>query len=117
MDSEVMEVITTATSYMDNIINGIELIVNSYRGGDYYKGKEHMKDLVEGLLWLNEVLAYTKSFHSINPLELTGIFNEMITAFENTDTVMLSDLLEYEVLPVIEVWQVKLKKEVNGYIR
>ena len=117
LDNEVLEAIITAENYMGNIRNGIDLIVNSYRGGNYYKAKENMKDLVEGLVWLNEVLTYTKSYHSINPLDLSNIFNEMVIAFENTDTVMLADLLEYEVLPIIEAWQGTLKKEVKVYVR
>jgi len=117
LDNEVLEAIITAENYMGNIRNGIELIVNNYRGGNYYKAKENMKDLVEGLVWLNEVLTYTKSYHSINPLDLSNIFNEMVIAFENTDTVMLADLLEYEVLPIIEAWQGTLKKEVKVYVR
>jgi hypothetical protein len=34
----------------------------------------------------------------------------MISAFENTDYVLLGDILEYEILPILENWNEKLAK-------
>jgi hypothetical protein len=43
-------------------------------------------------------------------LTLKDILKEVITAFENNDIVMLCDLLEYELSPIIENWIEILKR-------
>lgn len=40
--------------------------------------------------------------------ELTNILPVLLDAFENSDNVLMSDVLNYEIKPVLEKWSVKL---------
>jgi tetratricopeptide (TPR) repeat protein len=45
--------------------------------------------------------------------ELNNLLNEVITAFENKDLVLLADLLEYELAPLISRWEEVIGKVVE----
>ncbi|CAH2211900.1 hypothetical protein [Tepidibacter aestuarii] len=116
MKKQSIEALNTAVEYMDNIFIGIEQITNGYISGEEANANNTMLLLIDGLDWINKVLVLTKEFHSINSNELNEVYYEIFEAVENNDTVLISDLLDYEIKPKIQEWQEILKKEVGQYV-
>jgi hypothetical protein len=77
-----------------------------------------MLDLIEGLDWLVKAIEGTKDLqgeHAIDISIINPIFSQLIEAYENLDYVFISDLLEYEVVPIVSGWKNQLQK-VEGVI-
>jgi hypothetical protein len=108
---EKKEVLNTAYTYMEKLISGINAAVELFRAGNEYDALEYMKYIIEGLQWEIEVLALTRSeiVQDLNPDEINGFLTEMVNALENTDYVLLADLMEYEIMPILEKWYNALK--------
>jgi len=70
-----------------------------------------MIDLIEGIEWLTQAIDGTRDIHGEYAMDVSQInsaLHEISEAYENMDYVLLSDLLEYELLPVINVWRKQL---------
>lgn len=109
------ESLNTAINYINNVEKGIEEIVEDFISEDGIKAKKMLPDLTEGLLWISQVIKATKEYHDIRHDELLDIYNELHEAIENNDTVLISDLLEYEIKEKLLDWQEKLIKVVEEH--
>jgi hypothetical protein len=108
-----------ARNYLERLTPGIEKTAELFRLGEDAKSHGQYALCMEGINWFTQVLEgarqvmdldYQKivfnrvSVHSyIENLE--HIISEMLTAQSDEDWVMLSDLLEYELLPIMEGWK------------
>ncbi|OEF97713.1 hypothetical protein [Desulfuribacillus alkaliarsenatis] len=104
------ELMDSIIDYLPKLIVGVSDAVSNYQSGQEGKANELMIDIVDGLKWLSEALTLTISIQK-DPIDLSELhehFNEMISAYENTDYVLLGDILEYEILPILEKWNEKL---------
>jgi hypothetical protein len=112
------ETLITALEYMDKMLYGIETIVEYFQSGREDKATTMMLDLIEGLDWLVKAIEGTKDLqgeHAIDISIINPIFSQLIEAYENLDYVFISDLLEYEVVPIVSGWKNQLQK-VEGVI-
>lgn len=99
------ETITSLISYNPKLISSIQNNIEVFNSGSYSEALGQMSYIIEGMQWVcsaveginrvNEKVLY----EGINQLPLH--FNEMVSALENEDHTLLSDLLEYEVLPIL----------------
>jgi hypothetical protein len=99
------ETITSLNSYNPKLISSIQNNIELFNGGRYSEALEQMSYMIEGMQWVysavdginrvNEKMLYER----IN--ELPQHFKEMVSALENEDHTLISDLLEYEVLPIL----------------
>ena len=110
-----IEALESASDYLNRVINAIPDIIKAYRIGEINKASSDMILLSEGLQWLNEVFILTKDFHKVDNVEIKEIYFEFVEAFENDDSVLLADLLEYELLPKILQWKDILNESLAGY--
>ncbi|AEV70524.1 hypothetical protein [Acetivibrio clariflavus] len=105
------EVIESAINYIDRMVIGIEGINGDFQEGREDKATNSMIQLIDGIQWLLQAIEGTRDIQgevSIDISSMNPIFNQLIEALENTDYVLLGDLLEYEVTPVIKEWKDKL---------
>lgn len=102
------ESLNTAINYIDNVEKGIEEIVEDFISEGGVKAKKMLPDLAEGLIWITQVLKSTNHHHDINHDELNEIYSDLLEAISNDDTVLISDLLEYEIKDRLLDWQEKL---------
>ena len=68
----------------------------------------------------NDFSTGTSEEFEVSLADLSGLFSEMIEIQENEDWILLSDLLEYEYLPVVEKTKeivAKLRESVKGSIK
>ncbi|WP_346235415.1 hypothetical protein MKY04_04555 [Lysinibacillus telephonicus] len=105
MDKIVEESIEMYNAYIPKVISGCNLIINNLRDNKISEGLEIIKNLVEGLDWLQKIgnLLVIHSIENVIKIEdLVDILNEINKALEIEDYLLVADILEYEILVVFE---------------
>lgn len=105
---EQIEILETASEYLIRLNNAIPSIVGNFRTGNEAKAYTDVAILSEGLQWINDVFKLTSDVHNINVISIKEIYFEFIEALENNDSVLLADLLEYELTPKVQEWKTSL---------
>lgn len=82
---------------ISDLFEGLGFILDTLENID---NMENLNELVTSYEAWNEYVAESKS--------LDGIVNELNEAIENSDTVLIGDLLSYEIVPVFEKMKTKL---------
>lgn len=114
LKAQSIEAMETAVEYLENINQSLPSIINEYRNQNICDVSEKMIELSDGLRWLYDVAKLTKDYHSINEDEMLGCYAEIVDAMEMKDYLLLSDLLEYELLPLTENWKAMLIDSVKS---
>jgi len=98
------EALITAYNYIDNLKNGIEDLSNAINGGNDEKGIKLIPSISDGLDWLTQVINLTADVHmgdvSIN--SLNEKLEEIIEALDNEDYILVGDLFNYEIMPILD---------------
>lgn len=101
---EKIEVLITANEYIYNIkkaIKNVSILINENKEAEAYK---IIQDLPEALAWTFDAVNLTndclKSELEINLIN--DFLKEIIEAIENDDFILVGDIFNYELLPVIE---------------
>jgi hypothetical protein len=104
------EALVDGADYVQRLLTGIDGIVDNLLAGVENVALRDFVDMVDGLQWLVEIIELTGPTQnevgvSIDiPSNFTNVINDMVEAFENSDYVLVGDLLNYEVRPIIEQW-------------
>ncbi|WP_069650363.1 hypothetical protein [Caloranaerobacter ferrireducens] len=111
----VYEALETLYDYSFRLIDGINAAVEDFREQREDKGLEILPQIIEGLQWAIEVVFRTKYVLQeyeieIEEEEIKDLLNELLDAVENQDYVLISDLLEYEIIELLKEWQKGLQK-------
>ena len=111
MDKEKKETIQSAIEYLDRLIPGMERHIHDFRQGDIAVALRQLPDIIEGIDWLlhTVVLCQSELPVKIDITDISQHVEEMLSAIENADYVLLADLFEYEVIPVLRDWLEKMK--------
>ena len=115
MEKNKYEVLQTAMEYIERLNNGIVQAASYYRNGELAKGYKYVGMITEGIEWIVDVIALTQDV-LIRKIEVGGIrdlISEYIDAMENEDTVLMADLLEYEMVEEIQSWKEVLVQSVK----
>ena len=94
---EFKEILTTVDSYLYNLKNGIKQICDLIQEGKEYEAINILPQAAEGLQWVDEALNATEASHN-GKLTLEEI-NE---ALENEDYILVGDIFNYEIIPILE---------------
>jgi hypothetical protein len=102
-----------AISYLDRIETAIPSLASSFQVFPGPEAFADLKELYTGFYWLNVLLARLReSYRSLlgAPLpedyqRLVSVLQQLVDSQEKGDFVLIADLLEYEVLPIIPVWK------------
>lgn len=110
------ETVITACFYIKRFIEGVKKTVQLFRQGDEKEGLNYIKDVLEGMQWIYDALRLTKDIHThtIECEQLYPFLEEMASALDNKDYVLLSDLLEYEIMPILYQWASTLEQMVKS---
>jgi hypothetical protein len=104
------ETLVDGAEYIEKISMSIEEIIENLLAGRENLALKDFVNIVDGFEWLINTLELTKPTQEKlgvvfeTPTHFIEIMKEMIEAFENSDYVLLSDLLKYEAKPVIVRW-------------
>ncbi|APC41170.1 hypothetical protein [Clostridium estertheticum] len=112
--NEQFEALKSVKEYMVNLINGIERAVEYFQAGEERKACELISPITEGIQWMSEALMLTKNIHhqDITLQDMNEKLKEIVEAFENEDFILIADLFEYELKPILEDIQKNINKVV-----
>lgn len=115
----VLEGIKDGISYLPRLISGLEDVAISFQEGNIGKGIETFLDAMDGLEWLNHILHGIEYYYLGSNAMDTGKYQSILDfrnnlkllteAWENQDYIYISDILLYEIVPVLENIKVSFK--------
>jgi hypothetical protein len=111
---EYNQTILAFNEYLGKMSSVVEHICEDFQESDYQETSPAMPAVVEGLAWIYEA---TEGFVNLGKIEvekyqsLQSVIKNMGEAFENKDNVLLRDILEFELLPLLE--SMKLTGQLN----
>lgn len=112
MNKEKIEVLQTANDYMNNLKNGIVNLANMIQEGKEQEAITIIPQVVDGIEWIVQVIILTKEVQK-NEIGVGGLndqLQEIIEALENEDYILVGDLFNYEILPILENIHERIKE-------
>ena len=106
IETQEKELFGSLQVYIKKFIPGTQEIVMWFHQGEEQKALEGMLDVVEGLSWICEAISLSREFH-YTPIDIERINPFLVQLNEGlveSDTVLMADILEYEIIPIIEEW-------------
>jgi flagellin-specific chaperone FliS len=111
--------IIEAVAYLDRVEAAIPSLATSFQVSPGHESFKNLRQLYEGFYWLNILLDKLGTNFQINledvlikdkPVrdhlqKFAAIVKQLIDSQEKKDIVLISDLLEYEILPLVSVWK------------
>lgn len=110
--NEQIEVLKTAADYIDNLKSGIKFTIKSFLEENESQAYSTISLIADGIDWLDNVIKLTYDTHKgkISLVDINEKLKEIVEALEHEDCVLMSDLFEYEIMPVLEDVQVEIRK-------
>ena len=110
-----IEALITAEEYIDNLKNGITMAVDFIQEGQEQRGCNIISSISEGIDWLMQVLSLTSEYHKgkIRSDNISEKLLEIVEALENEDYILISDLLNYEIIPILDAIQQQIKEVIS----
>lgn len=102
MDKQVEEVDKVIIEYIPRLKVGIMEVAELFQKYEENKGTALLCEVIEGLQWFIDTLVIIHKLNEENILEINDKLNEIVTALGNEDYILVGDLLQYEIIPVIE---------------
>ena len=105
------ETLIEASGYIKKVLVVIDEVLDRFLSGREDLALKDFPDVADGFEWLLNVISLTEPTQKKLEVEFKDvprfleILNEMIEAFQNSDYVLLGDLLNYEAKPIMENWQ------------
>jgi hypothetical protein len=113
-----LEVLGEGCTYLLELHRFLLQTAETYRVGDDRKGRELFMELIQGMEWFVKIASTIEAQLNIDFTVtrcagrtlresvdgLNGILMEIIGAQQHSDWVLLTDLLEYELAPQLELW-------------
>lgn len=94
--------------YIETLNKNIEEITRNYRNLDFLNGNKKLISLIDYIL---KLVDYINKCGNIE-LPINDSLNEMMTALENEDYMLISDLLEYELSVIfndfLKKWEIQI---------
>ena len=108
------EVLKSVDDYLYKLKDGIRAITELIQSGKEFEAINLIPQVSDGLDWINQALNYTKEYHldNLNLSQINEFINEICEALENEDYILISDLFNYEIIPILE----SLHEDVKTYI-
>ena len=113
-----LEVMVGAAEYIEKLQAGIETATTYYRQGELSKAYQLTTAIITGMQWLLDAIGVIKDIlkEDIEIDTFKDTCGEIIEAFENTDTVLIADLFEYEIKDQLGNWYQILTNSYNSYV-
>lgn len=107
----ILESLQEMNEYIVKLKSGIEGAVNMFQDDNERDAMIKMEEISDGLEWIYNILESAEALKKIDykEIEFTNVLEkfrnilpEILESLENKDNIMLSDLLNYELSPVID---------------
>lgn len=110
--NEQIEALKTGNEYLDKLIDGVKKVVTYIEQGEEEKGIGLIPSIADGIEWILNLVNLTQEVHngSIAGGDIHEKLEEIVEGLENEDYVLVGDLFNYEVLPILEEIQQNIRK-------
>lgn len=101
-----IEVMNTLCEYIPRLIKGIDDVQVFFEQGNEQKGYETVTQVLDGYNWVLEAMQLTNSLNA-EAIDLEAVVepvSELLDGFENKDTLLITDILVYEIKQQLERW-------------
>lgn len=108
---EANEVVTTYNDYLERIDSATRHFCEDLEASNYREISEVLPAIVEGLGWLNDAINRFVALQKVTAESYQGfqnIIGTMNDALENKDNILLHDVLQYDLLPLLKELRVVL---------
>ncbi|WP_286885413.1 hypothetical protein [Aneurinibacillus sp. UBA3580] len=111
-----IELLDTACELIDNLLGRIEVAASLYHGGKEVEGSQKILTIIDDMAQLAQALTLTLDVQkeAVDASVMNDFLQESINALENQDFVLLADLFEYEISPVLQAWKEKIFITLEG---
>ena len=101
------EALESAYDYIKKLIVGVEKYLENMNDNKISESVDLLISIIEGLEWEVNALSLIKEKVNIklDIEESNLIFINLSNALENKDYVLITDLFEYEILPMLKKWK------------
>ncbi len=105
-ESLMLETLETLQDYTKKMIQGIDNFIKYISKGKEGDALQILSDIMLGLDWIVQAAVLTRPIQKeiLNEQDLLKQIAELIDAYENKDFVLVSDILDYEIKPILEKW-------------
>ncbi|GCD09011.1 hypothetical protein [Clostridium tagluense] len=112
--NEKFDTLKTVSEYMVKLINAIEKAVEYFQAGEDRKGCDLIFPITEGIQWMSDALMITKDIHKqdMGLKNMNEKLTEIVEALENGDFILIGDLFQYELTPILEDIQKNINKTI-----
>lgn len=121
MDEQIQlmeDTLKQATEYIPKLIGGIETVTDRFQTGSQSQAIALFGEVLDGLEWINDAVNLTMPFWGgstgIDPKALQEPLKAMAEALGNQDYTLVSDILNYEIKPVLIEWLNSIKMGLKG---
>lgn len=113
-----LDTLHSAYEYLQRLYSGLNTAVGYFRVGEITKGYELIQGAVAGLEWLTEVVTLTQDIlvEAVDINSFKETIGEIIDAIENEDSILIADILEYELMEQLEKWNDIIVASYNNYV-
>ncbi|MDF2882750.1 MAG: hypothetical protein K0R54_3307 [Clostridiaceae bacterium] len=103
MNKDNMELLLNLKDYGEKLNSGIIKTSEYFQSYDEANGSKLMISIIDGLQWfLDAAVSCSILYNKVDLININSKFKELVEAFENQDYVLIGDLLQYELLPIIQ---------------
>jgi hypothetical protein len=103
----------TCKEYLPRLISAVGSIPGALQSNKENEAFDLLPGIFQGLEWVIKIFTEIKKLQykiDINPTELNEFFAALEEALKIKDYVLVSDIFEYEILPVLERWKKTVEK-------
>jgi len=115
MENIVKETMLSCREYLPKLTEAVSKIALDMQGGNEAAGIRLMPEVFDGLQWVIEAVNGIQRHGFLGDIDLQEItrhFEELKNALEIRDHVLIADLFEYEIGPVLESWLEKVDQNI-----
>ncbi|MEY8763050.1 MULTISPECIES: hypothetical protein [Clostridium] len=115
--NEKIDALKTADEYMYNLKRGIKSVVDKFQSGKENDALNLLPLVIDGLQWMAQIIVLTKDVQKreINLSKFNCKLKETVKAIENEDYVLISDIFDYEIIPILEDTHKVIKNSIALY--
>lgn len=102
---ELLEINNEAYNYCEKLYRGMNTLIKNIEDRNLTDLEIYFKNILEGFNWIVEVAVSLTDIHG-EKLDLKNIqekINKYVEGYNNLDLLFVSDVVEYELMPQVEI--------------
>ncbi|WP_227394285.1 hypothetical protein [Jeotgalibacillus aurantiacus] len=116
MSYDIQDIYATLHDYLGKLIIASDDISNFYYQNKTEEAALLLADFLKGVEWTTDVIHNLNNLNLVVKIDISVLdpfLIEIENGLKNADTILISDILTYEIKPILENWlsQIKVKQK------